>query len=448
MLLGVTSQVRLTTDEGADGRGAGLPRDDIAVYHSYMPMKLYPIPQLESPIPVTDESDYWHEFDTVSVAEELGYPKDSDKSPAQTAETEGGGHVAQIRYEETKLRAEGQLFSQTHLARLGVASRPTNPCPFTKSFPMYLIRGADLKRQSRIPRHEDLLARKLLVEISDFRYLNLRAETKATHYVQDPDDRRVKDFGVLVPIHASGQAVKPWKQILFLSHRWLDPLGSEGSPPHPDDPANSKLAMLRKIIDDDDYVMLDYVSFPQDNEADRQKAIQSLSWYVYHCSRFRALVTDDDALNGYLDRGWCQLEMLAAFCPVLSRTEEHSDGNFYLDFETTRIARFFVCASPDRAALYADGTRHPLAFSLLRNPNTLEFTVPTDVQRIQGPLRIVVEALQQSRPRKENVEAQRKDRMTTHQTTTNSYSFEGATEAEHEAALAILSGTDPPSRTP
>jgi hypothetical protein len=400
-------------------------------------MKLFAIPQIEAPMPLSDASDYWDEFETVSVHEELAFPKDDDKSPEQRAQTGRNGHIGRIRYSETKLKAEGQLFTQRHLADLGVTSRATRSCPFEKSFPMDLLRGSDLKRSPRIPKHENLLADGLLVEIDDFRYANLRVETTAAHYVQDPDDQRTRDFGVFLPITASGHVIKPWKRILFISHRWLDPLGAAASTPHPDDAENGKLAMLRRTLRDDDYAMLDYASFARDTPADREKAIQPLSWHIYHCTSFRALTPDEHSLGDYLERGWCQLEMLTAFCPVLAHTEEHSDGNFYLDFEDTKITKSYVCASPDRAAVTADGELRPVAFSMLRNPQELAFTVATDADRIRGPLEAVIDGLSQSRPRKEQVATQKPRGMTSSPTTTYSYTFDGPTAAEHEAVPAL-----------
>jgi hypothetical protein len=402
-------------------------------------MKLFPIPQLQTSQPVTDGSDFWEGFELIQVKDELNFPKDKEKSPEEQAYTDNQPYVSSIRYGETKLRAEGQLFTQRDLEKLGVTSRPITDCPFSIYFPMYLIRGSVLKQHARILKHEDLLAENLLLEVREFSYVNLRVETTATPYVQDPDDERVQNFGVFLPVLSSGKILKPWKRIIFISHRWLNPLGSPSSPPHPDDDENTKLQYLREIIQDDDYVILDYMSFPQQDLNLQDKAIDSLFWYIYHCSHFRVISPDARSFEEYLGRGWCQMELLSAFCPVLSITDEKSDGNFYMNYEDTRINKYYECAAPDRAVLLANGDELPLHLAAVKNPKYLNFTIPEDLGRIQGLLNTVTAAFKQSRPRKEKYESDAEGRMTTSHTVTETIIFNQASADEVEALVKILS---------
>lgn len=398
---------------------------------------LFPIPSLHSALPVIDDSDFWEHYEIVEVRHELRFPKDAQKSRQEQEMTKGAGHVAAISYEESQLKAENQFFTQRHLASLGVKSRPVAACPFQKSFPMYLIRGSILKHQTRILKHEDMLAKGLLVEAKEFAYINLRVETTAHPYVQDPDDVRSQSFGVFLPILSNGKILKPWKRIIFVSHRWLNPLGSLTSYPHPDDDENSKLRCLKAIIRDDDYVLLDYMSFPQNDLNGQSRAIDSLCWYVYHSSHYRAMSPDAESFEEFLGRGWCQVELLSAFCPVLARSVEVSNGNFYLDYERAQINQYFTCAAQDRALVLANGSELPLQMTMIRNPKHLQFTVSEDAVKVQGVLDTVTAAFEHAIPRREHLLNQQ-GQLTANRTVTYDFKFAEASKPEIEAMLHLL----------
>ena len=398
-------------------------------------MNLFPLPQLDVPLPVTDESDIWDDFTLVEDKGIIEFPKDKEKSLEEKKMTEGGSHIGKISYQVAEIHTKSQIYTQWHLIQMGVKSRPGSECPFEKYFPMYLMRGSLLKQYTRIPKHEDLISQKQLVEIKNFEYINLRAETTAEHYIQDPDDIRIKDFGVFLPILASGKILKPWKRIIFISHRWLNPLGT---PPHPDDETNSKLNQLKQIIRDDDYILMDYMAFPQEDFEGQGKAIQTLCWFIYHCSCYRVVSPDLPAFEVFLGRGWCQLELLSAFCPVLASSEQKRNGNFYLDFENTIINQIYTSTSNDRALLVGDGKEYPLDIGMIKNPRYMSFSIPRDASRIQGVLEKITSAFQEALPRQEQIK-RGKGTITNSNTITQSIQYKDASKQEVETLLHLLS---------
>lgn len=385
--------------------------------------ELFPIPQLQSPLPMTDDSDFWDQYDIVEVSDNV----DVDLK----------FQVKRIVYEETKLKAEGQILTQRHLETLGAKSRPVITCPFERKFPMYLMRGSVLKQQERILKHEELIAKNLLIEVKQFLYINLQAKTTHTPRAQNPDDIRVRQFGVFLPILSSGKILKPWKRIIFISHRWLNPLGSPTSPPHPDDDNNTKLKQLKGIIRDDDYVMMDYMCFPQNDYDGQGNAINSLSWYIYHCSHYQVICPDLESFEAFLGRGWCQVELLSAFCPVLSHHDEKTAGNFYLDYEKTYINDYYTFAASDRALIFGDGYKLPLTLVMINNPKHMAFSVPEDVIRVQGLINTVISAFKQSLPREQHYTQQ--GQLTENNPVTYKIRFDEASKIDIESLLQMLS---------
>ena len=240
---------------------------------------------------------------------------------------------------------------------------------------------------------------------------------------------------MFLPILSSGKILKPWKRIIFISHRWLNP---HGTPPHPDDNDNTKLRQLKEIIMDDDYVMIDYISFPQDDFEGQGRAINSLCWFIYHCSCYRIISPNRQSFEDFLGRGWCQLELLAAFCPVLATIEELSNGNFYMDYEETRIDKLYTCAATDRALIIEDDDELSLKLAMVKNPSHMDFTIPDDKNRIQGVLDTITAAFKQALPRKEDGLSS-KGEMTAIRTLKYYIRYEDTPTKDVEELLQVLS---------
>jgi hypothetical protein len=147
---------------------------------------------------------------------------------------------------------------------------------------------------------------------------------------------------------------------------------------------------------------------------------------------------DANGFEAFLGRGWCQLELLSAFCPVLSKTEEVSNGNFYMQYEDTRIDSFYTCAANDRALILGSGSEQSLNLSMVRNPKHLNFSVPEDAIRIQAVLSTITAAFKDGLPRKERL-PDGQGQLSASRSVTNTVKFDEASKTEIEGILQLLS---------
>jgi len=106
---------------------------------------------------------------------------------------------------------------------------------------------------------------------------------------------------------------------IFLSHKWLTSW-------HPDDRDNTKFNQILRLLcrsnlREIEYVWIDYSCVPQDNDSDKEKAINSFADYVQMCTHFVILVGNEGprTLTEYNKRGWCRLERFAARTPAAGR---------------------------------------------------------------------------------------------------------------------------------
>ena len=144
----------------------------------------------------------------------------------------------------------------------------------------------------------------------------------------------------------------------FVSQSWEN---LEGGHLHPDNHRNTKLRWLQHLggrlgfglsqPDMELWIWFDFMSIPQRDRVAKKKAIASLCYYTQLCTRFLALVRDEEewselyggesiaqpkactaavtggsnrggknhqrpgTLETYLSRGWCRLELVAALAP-------------------------------------------------------------------------------------------------------------------------------------
>jgi len=137
-------------------------------------------------------------------------------------------------------------------------------------------------------------------------------------------------------------------RVLFASHKWLRP----GNPGHPDDSTGSKFQQLIDIVNNDqfsllEYVWVDYLCVPQEDQKPQQNAINSLPYYVSQCSSFVMLCCSQSGtgearfdlatIDKYNSSGWCRLERLTAL--TVSKAE------IYVHFKEDSIHKQRLCVA-------------------------------------------------------------------------------------------------------
>lgn len=277
-------------------------------------------------------------------------------------------------------------------------SRPQENCPFECYHDAFFVRGSVLKSLTRIERHEAMLQKGLLHRVDRFEKFVLKEQHDTIDQEGGGDTDNV-EFIIFCPVVVDKEGtelyLKPWKRTIFVSHRWLDP---RGDPPHPDDVSNSKLRMLQTQMKDDDYVMLDFMSFPQDS--DPSPCIKSLPWFVYHVSHFIVLCKTGKDFYEYLDRGWCQVELLAAFFPVL--TSKETKSYFEMGNYDDSDRRHYCFASLQRQLVITHpSTSNPpndLMFSHIHPPVKSTFTDPEDADKTQFLVDAAIPSMQKAFP--------------------------------------------------
>ena len=287
-----------------------------------------------------------------------------------------------ISFQAGDERAASEVLSVFQLRKMGAQFK--NICSFSMLFPMFLIRGSTIKTFSRIPKHEDI--RHLLIQVS-FKYVPLGVNRyRRAQQNFEPEFSHVDMQYIILPILSDGKILKPWLRIVFISHSWLSHRSLQGArESHPDNDNNAKLSQLKELVRDNDYVLFDYMSFPQCDFSKQGDAIKSLLGYVYHCSEFWTLTLSHEHFQRYLTRGWCQLELLAALCPTATKKVEHfSRNDSYTSsaapLETNNSSENYTSACP-RAKNFVQtpGEQISLDSKFILPPSSCIFSVPSDI---------------------------------------------------------------------
>ena len=185
-------------------------------------------------------------------------------------------------------------------------------------YPCWVIAHSRMHDFKRLPVHENALADKLLEELTP------RSRTPS-------------------PSHT-----------YFISQNWEGALGTgpNGLGKHPDNALNTKLLFLKNLkkhlnvpTEIEIWIWWDGISVPQVDKVQQARAVKSLCYYCQVCTRFMPLVREAEGwkqlhtkaenqldatappgsesaatlpsgeLDAYASRGWCRLELIAAFCP-------------------------------------------------------------------------------------------------------------------------------------
>lgn len=189
----------------------------------------------------------------------------------------------------------------------GAQASSTNRYPLDPTrcyFPMYVVSGKAIRALGEIPHHEQALKDGLLIEVDrveEGKFSNKRIFLKergrgANGKTKPP--REVSDT-----------------MVYFFSHRWMRP-SLDAALAHPDDEGNTKLKAIKHIVSPSKYFWIDYMCIPQRDPRNQLRAIQSLPYYVHASARFTALVCGAKGKEEYLDRAWCQAELIASKLPL------------------------------------------------------------------------------------------------------------------------------------
>eukprot|EP00930_Biecheleria_cincta_P041809 TRINITY_DN2871_c0_g1_i1.p1 TRINITY_DN2871_c0_g1~~TRINITY_DN2871_c0_g1_i1.p1 ORF type:complete len:551 (-),score=78.69 TRINITY_DN2871_c0_g1_i1:304-1956(-) len=284
-------------------------------------------------------------------------------------------------------------------------------CPFKQEYPMCVMRGSNIKKLKRFVPHEIAKDQGWLLEINGYAEFQLAcgSEPAGSAFAasallcridggtdQDEEEKQADEEKKEKEEEGEGAQSEPCKKqwcgrkylhprskIIFVSHQWispsLDPLIS-----HPDDEQNSKLKLLQNIVDDDCWVFMDYFSIPQFDPVSKKQGIQSLPWYIYFSSSFKVVASSTQALEAYKLRGFCQIEMLSAMCPVLALQTKEFVEETDCEMEVQVFTR-----SCDDAAFCIPGEMARIQYKDIKNPTDCDLTDPSD----RASLRAVAETM-------------------------------------------------------
>jgi len=174
---------------------------------------------------------------------------------------------------------------------------PLNPT--TCYYPLYIVQGLTARKISRLIPHEEALGLGLLRKV-------LRVE----------DGKFSNRVLILEPTKKGAPVERIFDtDLYFMSHRWLSP-SLNVDEAHPDDPDNSKLRALCRIVEKRKFFWFDFLCIPQRNPDLQLRAIQSLPFYTHCSARFRSLHYGAEGKDVYLSRLWCQAEIISSKLPV------------------------------------------------------------------------------------------------------------------------------------
>ena len=190
-------------------------------------------------------------------------------------------------------------------------------------------------------------------------------------------------------------------QMFFISHRWLQP-SLNPDEAHPDDESNSKLKAIINMVGPFQFFWIDFMCAPQRDPEAQFRAIQSLPFYVHCSARFSSLLVGDEGKEVYLDRLWCQAEIIASKLPLrlphfqVSWLAAPLRGKFiFIEPDPEDAIKSQDPASPQMkvpaTAVLASArlrnakrkhSKNAINFAHIRDPSTCSITVPSDMEKI------------------------------------------------------------------
>lgn len=177
------------------------------------------------------------------------------------------------------------------------------PPPGKRSFPMMVMRAADVLKLSRLQSYEEAMSAGLLLEwTEDMDACLFCSHTWLSYAHPDPKNEKLDLLQELLKLIFAGK--------LTISTHWFAELTM----------GKMNLSAKKLQMDlSDGYIWCDYFSVPQADKAGQAKAIASIASYVSDCAYFFVLAgawqhTNDGSVRDRLAwarRGWCRVEQLA-----------------------------------------------------------------------------------------------------------------------------------------
>merc|ERR1719198_2418840 len=168
------------------------------------------------------------------------------------------------------------------------------------TYPMSVMRGDNVKSLERLISHEDAKSSGMLV---DFQFCT---RTVSRMKQKDPSTRVKKT--VMLALSGS-RVLNPLRRIVYLGHRWQ-------GPGLPDNSAGSKLRLIQRALNEDDFAWLDVWSLPcafkSQDESKKVEAARSMPAYIFHASALLFVAPSREDFEQLLKSSWCQAELLAA----------------------------------------------------------------------------------------------------------------------------------------
>mmetsp|Transcript_52312 Transcript_52312/g.130259 ORF Transcript_52312/g.130259 Transcript_52312/m.130259 type:complete len:190 (-) Transcript_52312:40-609(-) len=128
---------------------------------------------------------------------------------------------------------------------------------------------------------------------------------------------------------------------------------------------------------------IDYMCIPQRDPSTQLAAIQSLPYYVHASARFTALVMGAEGKEEYLQRAWCQAELIASKLPLRMPAWEpqwlHTRG-------------MFRDISPDSKA-GRQGRLEPILLGHIRDITSCKLTDQRDMAKLRPLLEFAAKEL-------------------------------------------------------
>jgi len=199
--------------------------------------------------------------------------------------------------------------------------------------------GSNVKSLEELTSHEEARSSGLLLDL-EFRY---RVVSRTD--IANPSAQVQRT--ILLPM-AGCRVLNPIRRIVYIAHHWHGPR-------LPDNSAGSKLRLIQRALNEDDFVWLDAWSLPSREKLQMQRssskeplkpnapavareasaleaaakklrggcellaAARSTPAYVFHASQLLVVATSKEEFEQVLQRAWCQTELFAAMCPVIRR---------------------------------------------------------------------------------------------------------------------------------
>lgn len=288
--------------------------------------------------------------------------------------------------DEGRSYTELLLFKDEETYRLTVRELPPEldspaDCPFDMNHPMTVMRGSDVKRMRRIMQHSEARAAGLLFDVS---FATEVVRETLNFGMGGSVDRRKH---ITLPL-VGDKVLNPLRRLLYIAHRWQARTIN--------DPAQEDvLGLVQKVVQDTDFVWMDFWSVPNGNREAASQCILSMQAYVFRATAVNVVAVSEEDLRQFMNRCWCQVELYAALCPVLAMRDFACVGSGSGDRSSYTNVYKHACD----IQIFVPGTK-PIGLDLgaLRNPLRCGISNQGDLPLLKPALERVRDACREARP--------------------------------------------------